>query len=157
MQVFSSKSPVWVPKVTVGLFWTQKWTFAFYLNQSFLKCIHSKISCLCSKGYSQISYVPNGHSRISLIQNVVFTKIAAWGFQWFLSTCFYYHSFSGPFLDLNGTLRLYLAQNIVVTPRTQSMSSTHGNRHTPIKRALQVCQALQTDSKNNILDIKSPN
>ena len=114
MQVFSTKSPVWVPKVTVGLFWTQKRTFAFYLNLSFVKCIHSKISCLCSKGYSQISYVPNGHSRISLIQNVVFTKIAPFGFQGFLSTCFYYHSFWGQFFDLNGTLRLYLTQNIVL-------------------------------------------
>ena len=114
MQVFSSKSPVWVPKVTVGLFWTQKWTFAFYLNQSFLKCIHSKISCLCSKGYSQISYVPNGHSRISLIQNVVFTTIAPFGFQRFFLSFINYHSFSRPFLELNGTLRLYLNQNKVL-------------------------------------------
>ena len=114
MQVFSTKSPVWVPKVTVGLFWTQKRTFAFYLNLSFVKCIHSKISCLCSKGYSQLSCVPKGLSRISLIHNVVFTKFAPFGFQWFLSTSFYYHSFSGPLLELNETLRLYLNQNIVL-------------------------------------------
>ena len=37
---------------------------------------------------------------------------------------------------------------IFVTPRTQSMSSTRDNDRTPIRRALQVCQALQIDSKN---------
>ena len=114
MQVFSTKSPVWVPKVTVGLFWTQKRTLAFYLNQSFLKCIHSKIPCLCSRGYSQLSDVPKALSRISLIQNVVFTTIAPFGFHWFLSTSIYYHSFSRPFLEQNWTLRLYLDQNIVL-------------------------------------------
>jgi hypothetical protein len=38
---------------------------------------------------------------------------------------------------------------LIVTPQTQSMSSTRDNRHTPIRRALQVCQALLTDSNNN--------
>ena len=37
------------------------------------------------------------------------------------------------------------------------MSSTYDNSHTLKKRALQVCQALLTNSNNNILDIKSPN
>ena len=114
MQVFSTKSPVWVPKVTVGLFWTQKRTFAFYLNQSFLKCIHSKISCSCFKGYFQLSCVPKGLSRISLKQNEIFTTTAPFGFQRFFTTSFYYHSFFGPFLELNGTLKLYLNQNIVL-------------------------------------------
>ena len=45
----------------------------------------------------------------------------------------------------------------VVTPRTQNISSTRDNRRTPVRRALPVCQALLTDSRNNIFDIKSPN
>ena len=69
---------------------------------------------LCFKGYSQLSCVPNGLSRISLKQNVVCIATAPYGFQWFLLTSFSYHSFLGPFLEINGTLRLYLNQNIVL-------------------------------------------
>jgi hypothetical protein len=47
---------------------------------------------------------------------------------------------------------------ITVTPRTQSMNSTHDNSRAPIRRALQVCQALLTNIyKNDILGLKSPN
>ena len=47
---------------------------------------------------------------------------------------------------------------LTVTSRTQSMSSTRDNGRTPIRRALQVCQALLTNSKkNDILGLKSPN
>ena len=114
---FLPKTPVWVPKVTVGLYWTQKRTFSFYLIKKFLKCIHSKSSYLCSKGYSQLSCVTKGPSWISLKQkwfSHVFTPTAPFGFQWFLSTCFYYHSFSWPFLDLKRALKLYLDQNIIL-------------------------------------------
>ena len=45
-----------------------------------------------------------------------------------------------------------------VTPRTQNMSSTRDNCRAPIRRALQVCQALLTNSKkNDILGLKSSN
>ena len=61
-------------------------------------------------------------------------------------------------LHFRNTASDIISQIDLVTPRTQSMSSTRDNGRAPIMCALQVCQALLTNSKkNNILDIKSPN
>ena len=65
----------------------------------------------------------------------------------FISKCF-----------LNGALHWRGATTGVRNLIISCMSSTRDNSRTPIKRALQVCQALLINSKkNNILDIKSPN
>ena len=54
----------------------------------------------------------------STFLNIFETKasfhMSPFGFQWFLSTSFYYHSFSRQLLDQKGTLGLYLDQNIVL-------------------------------------------
>ena len=109
-------------KLCLHMFCNENLSFGF--KWVLLACFEPKMNFLLtwflpltlfeSKGYSQLSCVPKRLSQISLKENVVFTTIALFWFRRFLSTSIYYHTFSGPFLELNWTLTLYLDQNIVL-------------------------------------------